>query len=143
MTTYFFILHERTFTKERANLLMPIKHESPACEHCPQDIVGNQIHRYAQCVKVNDAWQEVFSIIVSLDISMVFETDHSLIHLYFSESSREADILWVIGEYVDYVEKETVLKNRKISSTEILSYLKSRIHNCRNLPISYIRALLR
>ena len=121
---------------------MPDKYTSPACNYCGQNSVETQIHRLTQCQQVSEAWLLIQDLILSLDFSMVFETDHSLICLYFSPSIKETDILWLLGEYVVYVENEAVLKNRRISHRELLCHSKSRFLSCNNLPISNLKPFL-
>ena len=132
------IVHEKVFTKSRANNIMPNRYASPACAQCLTDQVEDQLHRYGFCNNVVRAWNRVRELIESLDIAMVFESDHSLIHLYFAETNKRNAILWIIGEYICYVENEVILKGRLLTDSEILNHLKSRLNECRFILMPHL-----
>ena len=95
----------------------------------------SQLHRYVFCRAVSDAWITVREFIESVDPDLIFESDHSILHLQYQSSPRENAILWLVGEYVSQVESEAVLKNNKLTRKKITDYLVSRELECRQMSL--------
>ena len=53
----------------------------------------------------------------------MFETDHSILNLYFPTSTRENACLWLIGSYLDLVDKEVFINGRKIKAEQLNGWL--------------------
>ena len=54
---------------------------------------------------------------------------------------NEDPILWLLGEYVVYIERDVELNQRKISNEDLVGYLEARHMACNYLkipPIGYI-----
>ena len=64
---------------------------------------------------------------------MMFESDYSFLNLSFVKSLKDSTVLWIIGEYVQYVEEEVVLKNRKVNREDLLHHLRTRKLECANV----------
>ena len=114
----FFIGHERFPTRERLNRILPNKVESPYCLACPA-VLETQFHKFTQCSAVSDGWRAIRELLESIESDFLFETEHSLLHLYFVSSRRENAALWIIGEYVSLVETEVFLKGGRISQRKV------------------------
>ena len=88
------------------------------------------LHRYIHCERVSPAWETLRDMIETIEPDMLFESNHSLINLYFESSPLESSILWLIGEYVDLVEKEAVPLNKELRSQNLLCHLRTRKLEC-------------
>ena len=130
----FYIIHERVFTRKRGHRILRNVIQDPTCIRC-QTSVETIIHRFSSCSQVLEAWNQLRNILEILDNSLCFETDHSLINLYYSEPISHNSVLWLIGEYIMYIEQEVVLSNRKVSGHGLLNRLQSRWLECSKLSI--------
>ena len=87
---------------------------------------------------VHDAWNCLRELLESLDQLILFESDHSFLNLYFSCLLMEDQILWLIGEYVLYIDQEVILNNRRVVREDLMGYLESRRQTCNFMRISRI-----
>ena len=87
-----------------------------------------------ECLKIIEAWKSLRDILETIDVSLVFETDKSLINLNYNETILSNSIIWLIGEYVALIE-EVVSSNKSLSSYKLLSHLRSRWLECMRLSI--------
>ena len=110
---------------------MPNVIDNPYCKRCSINEIESIVHKYILCGVVRDAWNFLRELMKSTDQSMVFETDHSLLNLYYEVSIMDNAVLWLIGEYISYVESEVLLLDRKISRDSLQSHLKNRFLICR------------
>ena len=131
----FYVLHERVFTRERGFRFLRNSIESPNCIRCEQNAIDSVIHRYSECILVLDAWSTLRNLLERLDQSLCFESDHSLIHLYYLEPMGSNSVLWLIGEYLVYIEREFIFSNRKVSGSGLLSCLRSRWSDCTRIAM--------
>ena len=74
----------------------------------------------------------------SLDQLLIFESDHSILNIYYANLMIEEPVLWLIGEYVYYIDEEVVLNNRKATRHGMIGYLESRRLACNFLRIPHI-----
>ena len=125
---------DRVYTRERG-FRFSNQVDSPFCTRCLTNSIENQTHRYASCVLVPDAWNCLRELLESVDEDIIYETDHSLLHLYYSESINGNSILWLIAEYIDLVEREVVISNRKLSASHLLNHLRARKFACARLAM--------
>ena len=130
----FLIIHERVATRERGHRLMNHIYDSPICCRCLAES-ESITHRYVYCSWVSDTWNLLREILESLDQLILFESDHSLLNLYYSELLHEDSVLWLMGEYFFYIEKEVVLNNRRGTVDDMLGYLESRRLSCNFMKI--------
>ena len=105
---------------------MPKMVETPFCDRCSNNEIESILHRYTSCEMVLEAWNGLKEIIESIDITMVFESDHSLLNLYYQEPIQGTAVLWLIGVYVDYTEKEVILNNRRITRSNLINHIKAK-----------------
>ena len=137
----FFMIHERTFTRERAHRILNVI-ETPFCDKCGSDIVESVIHRFSTCSRVHSTWLSLRSTLETLDSSLCQESEDSILHLYYEESLASNSILWLIGEYVVFIENEVVLSNRNVSSQSLSNHLRSRWIECSKLNIPNLEFIL-
>ena len=88
------------------------------------------MHKFALCENVADAWGTLQELLESL-----FETNHSLLNLYFEGLLEEESVLWLIGEYLCYIEEVVVLQSRRGSGIGLIGYLEARRQACNFLKI--------
>ena len=138
----FLIIHERVATRERGHRLMNNLYDSPLCNRC---LVGHEniAHRYITCGWVSDAWNALKEILESLDQLLIFESDHDLINLNFASLQNEDPVLWLIGEYVFFIDQEVVWNSRRAMSHNLFGYLESRRQDCMFMQIPAIGHILR
>ena len=119
----YLIVHERVGTRERGHRLMPTKYLASNCPRC-ESAVESVKHRYTQCSFVSDAWAWIYRKIINLDPFFIQYDDLSLLHLKFSASIHDNAIIWLLGNFILLVEKETVSKNNRLSLPFVMGYLK-------------------
>ena len=129
----FFMLHERVFTRERAHRILNA--ENPFCIFCDSCEVESVIHRFSTCSQIVGTWMSFRRSLEFLDHRVAQESDDSILHLYYQEMLASNSILWLIGEYVVFIEKEVVLANRNVSGLSLLNHLRSRWLECSRLNI--------
>ena len=132
--TIFLIIHEKLFTCELAHRLMPLKYDSPICNFCTSGQVQTPLHRLVNCCRVSEAWNEVRELLELLDTSLILESDHSIVNLYFPKSLRDNAILWIIGEYLDYIEN-SILEIKTVKAAETIAHLRSKLILSKNKAI--------
>ena len=101
---------------------MPARYDSPLCQRCElcQD---TSTHKLATCLWVVSGWNKLREILSNLEPDLIFESDHSILNLYFSLTRRENAILWLLGKYLELVEYETISNCRKISEGKLMGWL--------------------
>ena len=72
---------------------------------------------------VVSGWNKLREILSNLEPDLIFESDHSILNLYFSLTRRENAILWLIGKYLELIEYETISNCRKISEGKLMGWL--------------------
>ena len=126
----FLIIHERVSTRERCHRLAPNIYESPTCLKCFMESESIN-HRYLYCSAISRCWDKLRELLLNLDFNFVFEADQAFLNLSFTESLRSPAVLWLIGEYVCFIEKESVLRNRRLTSEELMYFLTTSISECK------------
>ena len=121
----FLIIHERAFTRERGFRLSPRKYDSPLCLVC--GLVETITHKYATCMRVAEAWERLKDILQDLEQDFIFETDHSIINMYFKRMTRENAVIWLLGKYLELLEKEVLLNGRLLTSKILDSWLSCQL----------------
>ena len=96
------------------------------------------LHKYVQCSQVSDAWFTLRQLLESLDALILFESDHAILNLCFTNLFREEPIIWLIGEYVALVEYEVVLNNRTLTHNGLIGHLEARRLLCSHMCIPIV-----
>ena len=121
--TVFLLLHDRVGTRARGRRLMPGRFESDLCPRCwghPE----TQQHRYVDCDWVRDAWNRLRFIMENLDLSLRGVGDREILYLTFPRTERDTAVLWLLGSYLELVEREAIGERRKVSGHNLYGYLK-------------------
>ena len=113
------------------------RYETPLCSKgC--GIVETQTHKFATCFWVSDVWHKMLDIISRMEPSMVFETSHDVLHLNFPKHVHENSILWLIGQYVQFIEEETFIRNKRVSVSQFIGHLSAKRMDSRHQAMPYI-----
>ena len=131
----YLIAHERSWTKERGFRLNPNIYETPLCPKCHL-YVHTQTHKYAQCQWIVAAWEFLRDIVNRVAPDLIFESDHNLLHLCFSPMQRDSAVVWLIGQYLEYVEKESILGNKRLLQAHISGWLSAKLLESRNIGMA-------
>ena len=81
---------------------------------------------------VEAVWEWLKFKLVELDISLNTDTDEDLLSLNFQKGLRENAVLWMIGIYVDMVEKEVVQRGNKLGISMATGIFKQKKLMSRN-----------
>ena len=130
----YLIVHERVATRERGHRLMRNIYDSPLCRRC-FEVSESIIHRYVTCQWVSDTWNALREMLESLDQLILFETDHTLLNVCYSDLLYEDSVLWLLGENFFYIDNEVVLNNRRITVEDMIGYPESRRLICNFMKI--------
>ena len=123
----YLIIHQRVGTKERGNRLMPGRFTSPNCPRCrPAQIIENCQHRYQICARVYHIWEWILSVILVLDPLCAPDNEMDYLSLNFPRSMRDNEIMWLIGSYVDLIEKVVILKDLFLNLDQVKGILRQK-----------------
>ena len=109
----YLLVHERVGTRERGHRLMPNRYTTSTCPRC-NTYEESMIHHYIQCGFVSDVCSCIMSTILHLDPFLSNLDDMSVLQLRFPASIHDNAIVWLLGNYIDLVEKEVVCKHHKL-----------------------------
>ena len=104
---------------------MPRRFPSNLCDRCG-DIVESCTHRYLYCMFISEVWEWIWATSQTLEPTLAFSDETSLLRLDFPKGLRENSILWLVGSYVELVEKEVVSKEKKLELSYVKGYLKQK-----------------
>ena len=135
----YLIIHERTFTRQRGFRLLPRKYDSPNCQFC--GLEDTVTHKYATCLKVKEAWGKLRDILQQLDSLFIFESDHSILNLYFPKLTRENASIWLVGKFVEIVEKEVYINGKVLSGDNLMGWLMAQLSCCRFQSMPSLRSI--
>ena len=74
----------------------------------------------------------------SIEPTIIYETDYSVLHLCFRRLENDLPIVWLLGQYLAYVEKEVFIDNRTVSGAQIRGWLQSKLPEARNMAMNEI-----
>ena len=104
---------------------MPGRFQNNLCPNCGNFSETTQ-HRYLFCSFTSDIWGWIWSLCVMLDQSLILTGEESLLRLNFLKGLRENAILWILGIYIELVECEVILKQRKLDLSYVKGYIKQK-----------------
>ena len=122
--TLYLLIHNKLPVKER---MFRIKlANDPYCSWCladTQGVICDRAHMFSSCAKIKDVWEDIKRLIDPLlpqkDIGSV-----QLLLLNFNAGKCEAEISWLLGNYVREVWTTFVKKGRPIRRAELFGFLK-------------------
>ena len=83
-------------------------------------------HRYEECGKVSHIWEWVTELISILDPMCIPDDTHEILFLNFHRSARESAILWLLGAYVEVIDREIVSREQVLSIRQVRGIFKQR-----------------
>ena len=121
----YLIVHERVSTRDRGHRLMPQRFPSNLCLHCGTEVATYQ-HRYLYCSFVSDIWDWLWDTARILEPSLTLTGEISLLRLNFIKGLQENSLLWLLGSYIEMVEKEVICKEKRLNLSSVLGHLKQK-----------------
>ena len=126
----FTILHgiymnrERLFEQKRA--------ESPLClnKACTRWGLAQSVeHIFCSCYRVRAVWQWTRRKLLELladqgVLPLISNTD--ILMLMFPKNTKEAEVMFVLGNYVELVDRETIGKEKELLVCNLLGYLSAK-----------------
>ena len=67
---------------------------------------------------------------------MIFEPDYNVLHLQFMPTQRDLTVVWLLGQYLEYVEKEAIIGNRRLLQNHISGWLSAKLLESRNVAMA-------
>ena len=83
--------------------------------------------KYATCLKVSQSWDRLRDILNQLESFFIFESDHSIINLHFPKLMSENASIWLVGKYVELVEKEAISNGKIITRENLNGWLSAQL----------------
>ena len=82
--------------------------------------------RYFYCSFVSDVWDWVCNQIYILDAETTLSDDYEILSLNFGRGLRDSAIIWLVGIFVETVERNVVLREQQLELQHFLGELKQR-----------------
>ena len=139
----YLLVHERVSTKERGFRLMPGRFQNNLCGGCWREPDTTE-HRYCGCLLLAEAWEWLREVLALLHPELSLCTNCELLGLSFPFLLDETKVLWLLGSYLEVVEKDVVLGVTKLSRQKIkgaLAYKKMEARYMRMPELGYIPGL--
>ena len=103
----------------------------PTCQHNP-DITGEcagenetLTHIFQTCGRVSQAWNWLLSTVLLSLMPPGSATEAELLNLrYETPRQAEHEVIWILGQYYNYVREEAVGKDRTVGAQEMRQVLK-------------------
>ena len=122
--TMFLLVHNKLPVRERLFRIQVVN--DPNCTLCLNDtggVVCDQEHMFTSCVKIRDIWDAVRFLVDPL-LPQQNVADNQLLSFNFKSGSYDAEISWLLGNYVHEVWTTFVNKGRIIRRAELFGFLK-------------------
>ena len=140
-------IHNKLSTRER--LFRTGLVNDPYCPTC-LDTIGAYIcdreHVFCTCAKVKAVWAEVKTILVSLlPAGMCSLPDLQLISLDIPKFKDEVSYVWLIGNFMDFIWKNTNFHGTQLKRDEIFGFLRFKYKADQlgaRLPLSVLAQLI-
>ena len=139
-TILYLIIHGRSWTKERGFRLIQNRYDSPLCPKC-HIFIHDISHKYTKCSWLNSAWDFIREIMLNLEPVLMYESDYNILNLIYPQSSRENALVWLLGQYLEFVEIEVMIKNRRISRNHIRGWLQAKYAESQHASIPFIGSI--
>ena len=104
---------------------MPGRFSSPQCPRCLAQVEDFR-HRYFSCSFVSSVWEWVLNQIYILDAETTLSDDYEILSLSFSRGFRDNAIIWLVGVFVEHVERNVVLREQQLELQHFLGDLRQR-----------------
>ena len=117
--------------RNRARLFQQHRAQDPYCPvpDC-QGAVQDREHIFCSCSRVVEVWLWMRSQLLLLlpnTIGAVGTSNLDFILLQFPKDSKETECVWLLGNYVEFVESNIVSKNKTVKVDHFKGVLRSRL----------------
>ena len=122
--TIFLFIHNKLPTKERLARIQVA--DNPYCSLClvqTGGLICDREHVFISCPNISELWKEIRLLIDPLLLQKNIDS-LQLLMLNFSGGKYEAEIIWLIGNYMQEVWSTSIRKGRAISRAELFGFLK-------------------
>ena len=106
-------------------LLIVVEIVDKSSEHPILSLSETQPHKLATCERILPVWNFLREKIEVLEPQLVFESDYNILHLNYPKLVHENTILWLLGQYVDFIEEEVLLKNNNVIVAQFIGRITS------------------
>lgn len=122
--TMFLFIHNKLPVRERLFRLQVVN--DPYCTICFDDtgaVVCDKEHMFISCVYIREIWNELRHLVNPL-LNQQNILDLQLLTFNFKSGTYDAEISWLLGNYVHEVWTTFIKKGRVIRRAELFGYLK-------------------
>ena len=116
---------------------------SPNCVSC--NVLQDNVHLFCECLLVREAWFWVRQRILGILPNSGRTSNFEFLNLMFENSSLDAEVIWIIGVYVQLVWEYEICKKKQLKLKTLQSeyQLKFNTHKHSRMPdLGYIVGLL-
>ena len=117
----FLLLHNKLPVKERL-FRIGLKHD-PYCVKCAGAEINDIVHFFCTCEAVCNTWCWLKRQVVQLGQMVASVDDWDVVNLLFLNTSRDAEIVWLVSSYVLYVWEMVYVKNLEVKFDNFFGYL--------------------
>ena len=110
---------------------MPGRFPSAQCCRCREEEEPIE-HRYVLCRFVSESWIWLRSLINLIDTSTCLFDDLAILRLDFFRGLKENAIIWLLGNYIELVESEVIVKENKLQPLSMKGFLKQKKLSAQN-----------
>lgn len=106
----------------------------PECQGQEQD----REHIFCSCERVSAAWLWVRAKLLQLlplTVGAVGTTNEEFIFLQFPKDTLDAECVWLLGSYVELVDREVMGKGRVLRPEHVMGVLRSRLAAMRSRAV--------
>ena len=98
---------------------------SAICNRCDLREVDDVVHMFTSCVLVREAWCWVRRrLLEMLPADMADLSNLELTHMMFPKEMMENEMVWLVGNYMGYVQEEAIVKGRKLNAEHVQAYMQ-------------------
>ena len=119
----FLLAHNRLGTRERGSRLMPDRYKSGMCLNCKAG-VEDVAHRYTTCNWVVGLWKWMADTLMELDEGLRGRPTLEILRFQYPKGLREGAVTWLLARYISIVDREVMVKGRKLSVAELVGTLR-------------------
>ena len=114
------LLHNKLPVQERLHRIGVVN--SPLCSFCTIDVTADAAHFFCHCVRIRKSWS--WLRLKLLDLSQVVgqSTDWEILNLMFPKNSRENELIWLLGHYVNFTWKHFTEEQTEIDIEKLIGY---------------------
>ena len=108
----FLLLHNKLPVKERL-FWIGLKPD-PYCLRCAQAEISDVTHFFCGCEAVSNSWSWVKRQVVRLSRMGQNVADWDVLNLFFPNSSRGQEIMWLVSTYILFVWERVHIKKQRV-----------------------------